>query len=345
MWTAPGLIGTLATGAGSLYYHAVRSGGGMQFWGGGGFVKSIGFVLYEFMGFAGLGPTRSQLRALAPPAGVESALAPVQLSWMDWLPAVVLAILWGVLAGLVLYSLVRGGTRRFWAVPVLRWSAILFFVRLLLLTVFFDLINYRFQARHASFLYLPFLFLVFACVVQANGKLTIRLPFLALLAVMALSSARLLLDPVYMREDPRGLLEAWRRFNATVGPADLWAFYPPESMIYYVKGRDLLVLSDSAAYRYDRIGPATFRKTDLPDDAAQKDLANADVVCLMRLRRRDLWQHLVESHRGKRVVIAVNRGTEFDPDNFARELIDNPAAHAKKLGEWPFVECYQCVVP
>ena len=177
MWTAPGLIGTLATGAGSFYHHAVRSGGGMQFWGGGGFVKSIGFVLYEFMGFAVLGPTRSQLRALAPPAGVESALAPVQLSWMDGLLAVVLAILWGVLAGLVLYSLVRGGTRRFWAVPVLRWSAILFFVGLLLLTVFFDLINYRFQARHASFLYLPFLFLVFACVGTSQRKTDDSPPF------------------------------------------------------------------------------------------------------------------------------------------------------------------------
>ena len=338
-WVAPGVVGSVISAGGAYYYHLVRSGGGMESWGGGGFAKNLAFIAYEFAGFSGLGPTRSQLRTLAPPSGFASSVEVVHLSAVDWLPAAFFAVIW--LAALFLAAKSMR-VKPVWSVPSVRLSAFLFFGGMLFLGVFFYLIHYRFLARHVSFLYLPFLFWFMAVAAQVEWRRPARVIFALLLLGFAASSAQLLFNPAHLRENPRGFRQAWQSALRRDASVKLWAIYPIHSVLFYLQDRDVLWVGSGAVGVSRRTGPASYQQDMI--DADRADFGGASVVCL-QVPSRAIWEKLLASNRGRRVILAINRGTEFDPEGFAQKLIADPAAQAKKLGAWPFVECYEVLIP
>lgn len=339
-WAVPGVVGGLITAGTGWYYHIVRSGGGMPSWGGGGFVKNLAFILYEFAGLSGLGPTRSQLRALAPPSGFVSTIEPVHLTWLDWLPVGVVAVIWLLASCLAVGAAMKARPFR---APTLRWSALLFACGMLVLSAFFFHINYRFLSRHVSFLYLPFVFMLIALAAQTEWRLPVRVIYGLLFAGLVTSSAQLLFNPAQLRDDPRSVVHTWRAAQAADPAVRLWAFYPIHSVLYYMESRDVLWIGGESVALSSRIGPASYEQKIFADQSAA-DFSHAPVVCLV-VPSRAMWEKLLAGSRGQRVILAINRGTEFDVEGLAQELIANPAARAKRLGVWPFVECYECVVP
>ena len=342
LWIAPGIVGIVVTAATGLLYKFVRQSGGLEGWGGGGFFKNIVFIGYEFAGFAGLGPTRAQLRTLAPPVGNESTVAALELSWLDWLPAIVFAVAWVIALIAVVRALWALRAMQWWIAPTVRWPAVLFFGGIVLLTAFFYLFQHRFLSRHISFLYLPFACFLIACAAHVDAHARGRWLAVVLVLGFAASSTQLLFNPRHMREDPRGMIAAWRAVERVNSTVPLWAFYPAQSMIYY--GSDQLSsLRGNSVYHCKRTGPASYHEIQMPG-LSSIDLDGSRIITIEK-PSREIWQSFLESNRGRRVVIGINRGTEFDREGFARQLLADPAAHAVKLGDRPFVECFECVIP
>lgn len=342
LWIAPGIVGSIVTAGTGLYYRFVQSAGGMEAWGGGGFAKNVLFIVYEFAGLSGLGPTRAQLRTLAPPAGRASTVMEVHWSTADWLPAALFAVAWLVVFWITAHAIFRHRRFRWWNHAAVRWPATMLFMGGLVLSSFFYFIHYRFLSRHISFLYLPFICLLIAVIAYADLRSTIRL-YAILVVGFGISSAQLLFNRGHMREDPRGMFVAWQRSRVSNPSVKLWAFYPVQSVLYYAPQSSVPSLRGGSVHLCERIGSAAYRETQLSDRSAAA-AQSADIVSL-ESPTRDLWENLLQSHRGQRVLIAVNRGTEFDHDGLVRELIGDPEASAVKVAELAFVECFECTVP
>ncbi|HEX5176727.1 MAG TPA: hypothetical protein VFV83_06855, partial [Chthoniobacteraceae bacterium] len=343
MWAAPGIVGILLTAAAAIYYYIVRSGGGMEPWGGGGFSKNVLFICYEFAGFAGLGPTRAQLRTLAPPAGREATVASVSLSWPDWIPAVLFGVVWAVIAIQLIRLVLARGNLRLWLTPCVRWNAMIFTGGLVVLSLFFYLMQHRFLSRHISFLYLPFIFTLLALFAQTGWDRWNRWAVPLLLIGFSVSSGQLLFNRGHMREDPKRMIAAWEAARAKDATVRLWAFYPVQSVVYYTnEGRVPSLRADTMSI-CQRVGSVSYAETR-PSTLDPEVCRNARVISLDS-PGRNLWQQLLDSCRGQRVILAFNRGTEFDHDDLGRELLADPRAQSAKVAEGAFVECFECTIP
>jgi hypothetical protein len=342
MWVVPGSAGTLLVAATALYYYLVRSTGGMEAWGGGGFIKNVIFILYEFAGFAGLGPTRAQLRSLAPPAGRDATVAPIILSWNDWIPVFLFAVIWMVLILITIRQMVLSGGRFSVRGRSVRWPGVIFAGGLFILSLFFYRMGYRFLSRHISFLFLPFAFTLLGLIAQVATTRIARLSVFLLLGFFGFSSGQLLFNPAYMREDPRVMMRAWSGARANDPSVRLWAFYPIQSIIYYGPAESTPSLRGNQAFVAKRLGPAAYSETSGSDVSQLCDSAR---VISLDSPGRDIWERLLNASRGKHVIVAFNRGTEFDHEGLGRELLANPAAKASKIAEGAFVECFECYIP
>ena len=343
LWQGAWILGAVLAALAGTFYYLVRHGDGAQPFGGRPDLKNVVFVLFEFAGLSGLGPTREQLRMLAPPEGAESALQGSALLWTDWVPVALAGTLWLIGIAYLLRQAwqQRGaGSSRSAALTV---NAAFFFGGLLSVAVFFYCFQYRFLPRHICFLYLPFVFLVLT--LAAGGTAGGLGRILAALAVLgfAVSSGQLLLNPRYARDDFRSALDAWRQRRGSDPALRFWTLSYPPALLYYSGEATVLYVDESTLRVWERTGPASYRSTVLSPDRIG-EVADAAVVCI-RNPTAEIWSAILGAGRGRRVILGINRGTEFDPHGRARELLQNPASKAEKLPPVPFIESFQVLVP
>jgi hypothetical protein len=260
---------------------------------------------------------------------------------VDWVPVILFALLWAALVIRALVWMARD-RKNGWNAPSLRWSAFVFFGGFVILSLFFYWMGYRFLSRHISFLFLPFLFMMLALFAQMAWMKWIRWAVLLLLICFAISSAQLLFHPAHMREDPKAMIDAWNAARHTNRSVHLWAFYPVQSVLYYAGEAPVPSLRGTSLKICKRLGPASYMESNAP--AGVEVCRDAPVISLDS-PARELWQQLLTSCHGQRVVMAFNRGTEFDHEALGRELLANPAAKAAKVGQGAFVECFECTIP
>ena len=343
LWRRAWIVAFALCVPGGIFYYLVRHGSGAQSFGGRPDLKNVIFVLFEFAGFSGLGPTREQLRTLAPPEGAESMLSGVTLTWLDWWPVALAAGLWIVgLATLFWLARPRRDTAST-STSAFLLNAAFFVGGLLSVAIFFYFFRYRFLPRHICFLYLPFMFALLALAASARLRGSVRV--FAPLAVLgfATSAGQLLLNPRYARDDFRSIFARWQEGRKVDPELRVWAFSYPPSFLYYAGAEKVLYLDEAQAEIWNRIGPASYRRAIL-GPAHLVELGAYKVVCV-RHPTPEAWAALLAANRGQRLILAVNRGTEFDRHNRARDFVRNPAISAELLPSVPFVESFQARVP
>jgi len=145
-----------------------------------------------------------------------------------------------------------------------------------------------------------------------------------------------------MREDPKAMFRAWSAARSNDPSVRLWAFYPIQSIVYYGPPESIPSLRSNQVYTAKRLGPSTYSETpevDFPGKCRSASVVSLDSP------EREIWEKLLNACRGQHVVIAFNRGTEFDHQALGGELIANPAAKASKIAVGAFVECFECYIP
>lgn len=341
----PVVVCCLPAAVAGVYYLVVARSGGMVTYGAPPSWGNFAFVFYEFIGFLGVGPTREQLRAMAPPPGKQATLlADVRPAFADFVPMIIGAALLLVVAVLVWREL---RVRR--AVAVDRWPgvrlALLFGAGgAIILMFFFRLKGYRFLPRHVSFLFAPVCWPLLSLVVRsAAGRTRNWLLFAAVLAFNAYSSANLLFAPSYSRDALRGAVAAaGAEIKAGRASAIFW-YGGWQAGLHYGRGQEMARMDEDIveAAVTKGTGRHEFRKV-----RGVKELHDRGVAFwILGNQAPGPQRELLDLYAGKSVVVVAVRGTEADFRGLIAQLIRDSTVKPVSLGRFPFVEAIVVTLP
>lgn len=222
--TALGVV--WCTGLTAYYIWKVATGAkGARLWDVG--VQNLGFALYELMGFTGLGPGRDELRQLARADGVVGAVT--GLAADPVLPALLLLLL-----SVIAIAMVRGWQREERRRELIVYLGVCALVMGTTFTLAL-LARFPFWGRHLAPIF-PFYCAVLVLGVASlrrsarSPALRIGVP-LALVLVLAASSAQLRWSPRHARDDYRSASEI--ALAALRAGRDVWWSADPQAAAYY----------------------------------------------------------------------------------------------------------------
>ena len=327
------------------YYLQVWKGGGMASFGAAPSVKNLMFVFYEFLGLLGVGPTREGLRALAPPPGrLANILVDLRPSQVDWIEAGIGVLLLGI-AFLIVIQETRKASRdspsQFSSVR----RVLLFGLGgMAALALFFRLKEYRYLARHVSFLYAPLCWPLLTLLVKATARRSQN--WIGVAGVLALhlwSSTHLLFTPAYGRDDFRSGFSAARAKLDSNEASAIFFFGGFEVPLLYGGEKEVGFVNQ------DRLAAATRKGT------GRHSLADAKTVGELYDRGISLWclgshdadqqKNLLDLYSGRRVVVIASRGTEGDNTGLILRLVNASPSPPTSLGRFPFVEAILVTIP
>ena len=186
---------------------------------------NIGYVLYDYMGFSGLGPRKNELRESTDKVSLLLSYAPYMLPLLICYVAIALQAL-----------------RNIGKEPLIRSFLTAFVGGFIVFVVAALIIKFRFWSRHLTFL-LPMFFLLISCGViyfWNIGKTWFKsLIIVVFLGSLAFSSYNILFNPYYKKENVRGIVAKCRELRL------------PEEKIFWQESAANLVyygLTDSLVY-------------------------------------------------------------------------------------------------
>jgi len=322
------------------YYLSLWKSGGLASFGAAPTLKNLAFVLYEFLGFLGLGPTREQLRALAPPPGREaSVLIDPRPTSTDLLPVVLGALAWAAVAFLVIRRV-----RSQHLPPVQRAAGlqrvVLFGLgAMLILMLFFRVKEYRFLARHVGFLFVPVCWPLLTAVVNvtSNGRRN-WLPVAAVLGLQLWSSGNLLFAAPYGRDDLRGGFAVARAKLESKQASAIFFFGGWQPALFYGRANPIGQIDGDVVTAGIRTG--TGRHQFLPVSGVQELYGRGVTVWCLGEQGAGPEKELLHLYAGQTVVVVTVRGTEGDNRGLIRRLMQTSALRPQSLGRFPFVEAF-----
>jgi hypothetical protein len=325
------------------YYVQVWKRGGMASFGAPPTIKNLLFVFYEFLGLLGIGPTREGLRALAPPPGRDpSILVDLRPSNVDWIEAGA-----GVLLLMIAFLIIIQETRR--ASHSSRFSslqrvALFGFGGIVVLALFFRLKEHRYLARHLSFLFAPVCWPLLTLLVNATAR-HIRNWFgvAGVLALQLWSSANLLFNPAYGRDDFRGGFAAAREKLVAKEASAIFFIGGFEAPLLYGGQKEVGFVKKDQLVATTRIGTGRHSLTDAKTVRELYD-RGISLWCLGD-QTADQQKDILELYAGRTVVIVASRGTEGDNRGLIWQLVKGSPSPPRGLGRFPFVEAILVSIP
>jgi hypothetical protein len=211
---------------GAYYVWRVASGAkGAKMWDVG--VQNLGFALYEFAGFAGLGPGRDELRELA---RTGSVLGVIHGLAADFIWIVLLSLLLAVVGVMLRAAWQKGERRR----EVAFYAAICALVAGATLALAL-VARFPFWGRHLAPVfpfYCALLVLAFHCLQRTSWPAVVRVGVMAsLLALLAFSSAQLRWSPRHAKDDYRSAVRT--ALSALRAGDKVWWSADTEAAAYY----------------------------------------------------------------------------------------------------------------
>lgn len=345
----PSLVAMLPLAAGGLYYVWVLRQGKMAAFGNPPDLKNALYAAYEFMGFAGLGPSREVLRS-ANPLVVEGGanFGRAGAPHVALCVALLLAWAWFVAENW------RARRRMAVASPLarasLKWSFLLAVGGGSLMLVYFHWKEYRYLPRHLGLVFMPFMLGVATAATeggaQVRGEAAAALPSRGrvawvLAALLAVSSLRLALVPSYGRDDYRGFFR-WAEAEVRHDPrTTIWCamqVFPP---LCYLTAPRFVALRGGHDLLLERTGRGAYREMAV-DGGEGAGVGNAFTVLLEpsvgQLRA------LEAAAEGRRVLVALNRGGDFDLDGRVRGFLKEKGV-LHPVATFRFISVYEWIPP
>lgn len=218
------IVFTLTQGVLCLFYlkfmrNEVRPGFGFTWF-------SVAYSLYEFLGFAGLGPDRKELREVGLTHGGRAAVV-YAISYLVW--AIPLVLVSGVASISSAFAIRRNASTfgKFWLVSSLSLLAGVFLV--FVATHYYR--DLAFWGRHVSPIFPVFLLLIVAGIKDCGRWTTLLM--VVLLIGLTYSSLRFRFDPQYKKEDYRGAA-ALANKAANEGKSVVWTCSYQAGLFYDV---------------------------------------------------------------------------------------------------------------
>jgi branched-subunit amino acid transport protein AzlD len=270
-------------------------------------LKNIAFVIYEFCGFAGLGPPRNDLRA----TGGTGLLA--------YWPMLVLgcAALLSILAVIIIAP--HRKLDRDFALSVA--------VGLVIAILACKAAHFRFLGRHLTAFY-PFILIALLMNTQVLDKLrrrwTVVGAFTLLAVAWAVSDARMLL-PIYGKEDYRGAAAVALERAKPSGKTILWAANGVAAYYYGLKG-------DERFYRNLFGKPLTSEPIDWP--------VSERVLLASNWTSAEVCSY-AKGSAGSFILVLGSRPDAYDQNGAWAWLIRQPEAHAIRIATRTSFEIYE----
>lgn len=316
-------------------------------------LKNFLYVLYEFGGFAGLGPPRELLREVNPlvsdPGVFFQGFAPIHVILCACLGAAWVWAGWSCIQWRRTFAAESDFSR-----TALKWSCLLVFGSGAAMTAYFHWKSYRYLPRHFGLLFFPFMLGVAILLIRirnsvsctarsgsprlGRGSSWLSNPVWLLALLFGVSSFRLAFLPAYGRDDYRAFFR-WAESEIHRDPhTRIWCASTIFPALVYWTEPSFLVARAGVTLRVERVGRSAFREMRLPLEA----LTSADPHGLILLLEPSeaQWRALAQVAAGRRVLVALNRGVDNDATGGIRKRL-RESGDLEPVEKFRFIKVYQ----
>lgn len=298
-------------------------------------IGSVLYLIYEFTGFAGLGPPRQALRSLDPLIKTSSVSPYSLFSPIHWALCGGLILSWVFFAATCVKKQLLPGQNAFRAVA-LKWSVILCGGFLVVLLGYFFTRQSRFPPRYLALAFMPGMLGILTLAIEPSASRWRLMAASSLAAFFTISSMRLLFLPAYGRDDFKNLIH-WVEAEGRRDPQmETWIATQTFPLIFYAPDGSFVTLDGPDFFVTERNGKCAFRKIPL----SKKDLSHPSPSNLFCIHNPEFgfFRDWVHTKGHAKVRIAFVRGADFDQFGRLRNLL---SADSKVIATFPFISVYQ----